>query len=144
MVAKSLWTTCVGCLITLFAGASLASGAIDLVENVSSGEVTTTGGAFVVRWKTNPSPMPTNEMFDLLVEVRPRDGGKLDAIWLRADAQMPEHNHGMNTQPRTEPLGNGIFAVKGLIFHMSGNWDLVFDVALGAVHEQAMVHLALE
>lgn len=50
------------------------------------------------------------------------------ALLLKADASMPEHKHGMNYRPVVSPLGGGQFRVEGMMFHMAGHWQLVFEV----------------
>ena len=52
-------------------------------------------------------------------------------ILKKVDATMPEHRHGMNYQPRISTLGDGRFRVEGLMFHMSGRWQLEFEVQNG-------------
>jgi hypothetical protein len=47
---------------------------------------------------------------------------------LRVDAQMPEHRHGMNYRPRVTPKGDGRYLAEGLLFHMPGRWQFLFDV----------------
>jgi hypothetical protein len=47
---------------------------------------------------------------------------------LRVDAQMPAHRHGMNYRARVAPQGDGRYRAEGLLFHMPGKWQLVFDV----------------
>lgn len=49
----------------------------------------------------------------------------------KADATMPEHRHGMNYRPLITPLGDGRFRVEGMMFHMAGHWELVFEVEAG-------------
>jgi hypothetical protein len=44
------------------------------------------------------------------------------------DATMPEHRHGMNYRPRIVALGDGRFRAEGMMFHMSGRWQLEFEV----------------
>jgi hypothetical protein len=108
-------------------------------------QVVTEHGSFVLKLSTSPSPIPLNDMFDLMVEVKAKPSVKdPNPFWLNADAQMPEHNHGMNTKPRVEDLGKGKFAVRGMLFHMSGKWILLFNVAKGSVHEQARTEIVLE
>jgi len=54
---------------------------------------------------------------------------------LRVDATMPEHRHGMNYRPSVQALGDGVWRVEGLLWHMAGRWELRLDVdAAGAVH----------
>jgi cytochrome c peroxidase len=47
---------------------------------------------------------------------------------LKVDAQMPEHRHGMNYAPSLEKLGPGKWRADGLMFHMPGKWEFVFEV----------------
>ena len=47
---------------------------------------------------------------------------------LRVDAQMPAHRHGMNYRARVSPQGEGRYRAEGLLFHMPGKWQFVFDV----------------
>ena len=43
---------------------------------------------------------------------------------------MPQHRHGFETDPRvTDALGDGLFRVDGVRFHMAGVWQLRVDVA---------------
>jgi hypothetical protein len=47
---------------------------------------------------------------------------------LRVDAQMPAHRHGMNYRARVAPQGDGRYRAEGLLFHMPGKWQFVFDL----------------
>jgi hypothetical protein len=47
------------------------------------------------------------------------------------DATMPEHRHGMNYRPRIVGLGDGRFRAEGMMFHMSGRWQIEFEVQSG-------------
>jgi hypothetical protein len=46
---------------------------------------------------------------------------------LRVDASMPEHRHGMNYRPGVSARADGQFRAEGLMFHMPGRWELVFE-----------------
>ena len=51
---------------------------------------------------------------------------------------MPEHRHGMNYAPTLKPLGPGRWRAEGLMFHMPGKWEFVFEVrAAGATDRMA-------
>ncbi|HEV8109104.1 MAG TPA: cytochrome-c peroxidase, partial [Burkholderiales bacterium] len=41
---------------------------------------------------------------------------------------MPEHRHGMNYAPTVKALAPGRWRAEGLMFHMPGRWELVFEV----------------
>ena len=47
---------------------------------------------------------------------------------LKVDAHMPEHRHGMNYAPEVKPTGPGRWRAEGLMFHMPGKWEFVFEV----------------
>ena len=47
---------------------------------------------------------------------------------VRVDAHMPEHRHGMNYAAQVKPLGPGRWRAEGLMFHMPGKWELVFEI----------------
>jgi hypothetical protein len=107
--------------------------------------IVTDGGTFKLHLRTQPNPLPHNELFELLVDVQPqRELDDPNPLWLNVNATMPGHGHGMNTHGKIEALDSGHFVVRGMLFHMDGEWQLVFDVAKGAVREQAKTLLTLE
>jgi hypothetical protein len=63
---------------------------------------------------------------------------------LRVDAQMPEHRHGMNYRPTVAATGDGRWVVQGMMFHMPGRWQLVFDVERGGRTERLATDILLE
>ncbi len=50
---------------------------------------------------------------------------------LKVDAHMPEHRHGMNYAPAVKTTAPGRWRVEGLMLHMPGRWELVFEVRAG-------------
>jgi cytochrome c peroxidase len=129
--------------------ATLSLCAVLAAQSVSGSDVprplVSDGGTFALTVAPSPSPIPLNEPFELTVSVRLQK--KLEdrnPLWLSADARMPSHEHGMNTRPRVEDLGEGKFQVRGLLFHMAGEWEISFDVARGRVHEHATLRMEIE
>jgi len=57
---------------------------------------------------------------------------------LRVDARMPAHGHGMNYVAKVKAFGAGRYQADGLLFHMPGRWEFVFDVMVGANHERVV------
>jgi hypothetical protein len=103
------------------------------------------GGTFKLEFLPLATPVPLNELFELEVMVTLlRELDDPNPLWLGVQTSMPGHGHGMNTRARVEPLGDGRFVVRGLLLHMSGQWDFTFDVAKGRVHETATVRFELE
>ena len=50
---------------------------------------------------------------------------------LKVNASMPEHGHGMNYAPVVTKVGPGRWRADGLMFHMPGKWELVFELRAG-------------
>ena len=67
------------------------------------------------------------EFFALEVAACAKPGNALPEE-LKVDAQMPEHRHGMNYAPAVRRLAPGRWLAEGLMFHMPGRWQLVFEL----------------
>jgi len=79
-----------------------------------------------------------------LVEVQLCDGaGPSPATLSRIDATMPAHRHGMNYRPRIRQVGAGRFRVEGMMFHMSGDWRLEFELTAGTEVQRLFHDLAI-
>ena len=63
-----------------------------------------------------------------VLEVQLCSAAAATAHLAKVDASMPEHRHGMNYRPRIVALGGGRFRAEGMMFHMSGRWQLEFGV----------------
>jgi hypothetical protein len=86
------------------------------------------GKGYVVAFRTVPDPIAVGEHFALDFAVCPRAQGEAPRS-VRIDASMPEHRHGMNYRPVVTARSAGAYRADGLMFHMPGRWDLVFDIA---------------
>ena len=82
-----------------------------------------TDGAVTLAWRAVPRDIAVGRPFALQLKLCPADA-QLSAV----DATMPEHRHGMNYKPSLKPLGRGRWRAEGLLWHMSGRWELRFDV----------------
>lgn len=88
-------------------------------------------GPVQARWSTEPARVQVGEPFVMQVALCPAA-----AQLLRVDATMPEHRHGMNYQPTIKALGNGLWQVEGMVWHMAGRWELKLETELnGAPHK---------
>ncbi len=70
--------------------------------------------------------------FTIEFELCPHGDAKAPSE-IRVDAQMPQHKHGMNYRPSVKALGQGLYRAEGLMFHMPGRWELVFELRDGQV-----------
>jgi len=98
---------------------------------------------YVVAFRPSPAPIAVGRAFALDAEVCPKTGTPPPS-GLRVDAHMPDHRHGMNYRPTVAAGGGGRFRAEGLLFHMPGRWQLLFDVEAGSAIERAIRDLSLE
>jgi cytochrome c peroxidase len=95
---------------------------------------------FVLAYKAEPIEVAKH--FSLDVEVCPKPGEPVPEA-LKVDAHMPEHRHGMNYAPTLKPLGSGRWRAEGLMLHMPGRWELLFEVHAGGVTDRLSGPVAL-
>lgn len=85
---------------------------------------TIVGEGVQAAWRVvDAATIPAAQPFALIVRVCPAD-----AVLVAVDATMPAHRHGMNYRPSLLPLGDGRWRAEGLLFHMSGAWELRLDL----------------
>jgi hypothetical protein len=78
-------------------------------------------------YRTQPARISVGEHFALDFSVCAKDGRPLPST-AKVDAWMPAHKHGMNYKAEVSALGGGKFRAVGLMFHMPGLWQLLFDL----------------
>jgi hypothetical protein len=88
-----------------------------------------------------PSKIGVGEFFTLELSACAKKG-EVRAIGV--DAAMPEHRHGMNYKPAVTRAGAGKFSAAGLMFHMPGRWQLVFDVDFTEGRERMVYDMLIE
>ena len=79
-------------------------------------------GNVQAQWRAIPA-ITVGKPFALDITMCP-----MSAELLRVDATMPDHRHGMNYRPSLTPLGPGRWRAEGLLWHMSGRWELRMDL----------------
>lgn len=127
---RRLCATLALCLIALGAHAACPPGATD-GATVRKGELVLAYRPLTGTGKdAQPGRIPLARHFALEVQLCERDGASVARL-LKADATMPAHRHGMNYRPVIQPLESGRFRVAGMMLHMAGHWELVFDVDTG-------------
>ncbi|MCL4798387.1 MAG: hypothetical protein KJ025_02300 [Burkholderiales bacterium] len=98
---------------------------------------------YVVAFRPAPAPIAVGRAFALDAEVCPKRAAPRPT-GLRVDAHMPEHRHGMNYRATVASAGGARYRAEGLLFHMPGRWQIVFDVEAGAEVERAVRDVPLE
>ena len=79
-------------------------------------------------YRTDPASIAVGKPFAVDLVVCPKEAAAtIDE--LRVDAHMPEHRHGMNYKASVKPQGTvGRYRAEGLMFHMPGKWEFLFDI----------------
>lgn len=145
-------------LVALLVGTGLASGALPagrgLVGTSAAAppcEAPLSFGApgrlessdVVVLFRTVPSPIEIGQHFTVEALVCPTPPIGVAAGFM-VDARMPEHRHGMNYRARVFRKPDGLYVAEGLLFHMPGLWQLMFDVERGGRMERLTADIDLE
>ncbi|MDF3073087.1 MAG: hypothetical protein K0S54_754 [Alphaproteobacteria bacterium] len=81
---------------------------------------------FALAWRFVPAQPKIGEFFAVEFAVCNRAGSATPET-LRVDATMPAHRHGMNFQPKIAAIGPNTYRAEGMMFHMPGKWQLVFE-----------------
>ena len=103
------------------------AGAQTCGETLGAGAQRIDSAQFQLAYKPTPAPIPVGKHFAIDVLLCPKGNAALPAE-LRVDATMPEHKHGMNYRPSVKALAPGQYRAEGLMFHMPGRWELVFEL----------------
>jgi YtkA-like len=77
-----------------------------------------------------PAQAPTiNQMHSWKVKLATADGMPVHGAKFVVDGGMPQHGHGLPTQPRvTREVEDGIYALDGMKFSMTGWWEVKLDI----------------
>jgi hypothetical protein len=99
--------------------------------------------SYVLGYRTVPPKIEIGKHFSVEAVVCPKGNAALPRS-LAVDAQMPEHRHGMNYRAKVSPQGEGRFRADGLMFHMPGRWQFVFEVEGAARRERLTRDVVVE
>jgi len=100
-------------------------------------------GRYSVGFRTHPEKIAVGKHFSVELTVCPKGGAQL-AEHLRVDAHMPDHKHGMNYKAEVSPVSEGRYRANGLMFHMPGRWEFIFDVRAGGKTDRLTQSVVLE
>ena len=107
------------------------------------GPRTSAGGLYTATLQPAESLRP-RKLQSIQVTLKDAQGPAVDGAAIKVDGGMPQHGHGLPTQPRvTKALGNGVYVIDGVRFNMGGWWELRLAVAGNAGTDTVTFNLAL-
>lgn len=105
----------------------------------------TQNGLFEVAYEPTDNTIPINELHTWTLIVTTPEGQTVDDAQITVDGDMPQHGHGLATQPQvTQYLGDGKYLVEGLKFQMGGWWVMDFTINANGQTDTAQFNLVLK
>jgi hypothetical protein len=102
-------------------------------------------GLFRGTWVSQLEPININQIHSWILHIETPDGQPLDSAQITVDGGMPQHGHGLPTQPQvTEYLGNGDYRVDGMKFQMTGWWVVNFHITADDKSDTLQFNLLLK
>jgi len=123
--------------------AALAAAAPALAQECNAPGSRIESDRVVIIYRTAPPKIAVGKHFAVEALVCPKGTGG-PPTGLRVDAAMPEHRHGMNYRARVLPQGEGRYRAEGLLFHMPGRWQFLFDVDRAGGSERLAAEIVVE
>jgi hypothetical protein len=118
-------------------------------SSVASAACELTGGQkvesdrYVMGYRTKPAKLAVGQHFSVELAVCAKEGQPAPEA-VRVDGFMPDHNHGMNYRPTVKALKPGFYQADGMMFHMPGRWDFIFEVRAGGKSERITHSVVLQ
>lgn len=107
-------------------------------------ERTTLDRRYSVQVKPVAEPVLLGKLHAWEVSVKQPSGLPVTGARFVVDGGMPQHHHGLPTQPRvTQELGEGRYLLEGVKFSMSGWWELKFNIDAAPGPDQVTFNLVL-
>jgi hypothetical protein len=89
-------------------------------------------------------PLRLRRLQTVPVLITDARGVPVENAVMAVDGGMPEHGHGLPTQPRvTHALGGGRYEIEGLRFNMGGWWELKLAINSAAGTDRVTFNLSL-
>lgn len=99
---------------------------------------------FEVRFTSRLDPIAISTMHAWTLHIRDRSGKPVTDAAVEVEGGMPDHDHGLPTQPRvTQNLGGGDYLLEGMKFHMGGWWQVTLRVRQGETSDLVTFDLNL-
>lgn len=83
-----------------------------------------------------------NDLHSWIATITSADGEPVEKATLTIDGGMPQHGHGLPTNPlMTESLGEGHYKIEGVRFNMRGWWEFKLAITAGKISDTVTFNL---
>ena len=96
---------------------------------------------FNVMYKSTSGQIRINRIHSWELMVKDADGQPVNNAKITVVGDMPEHGHGLPTQPEVTMVGGGIYRVDGMKFTMPGWWIVTVSVMAEEKHDNVSFNL---
>src|SRR5690349_296979 len=115
-------------------------------DNLNTDEVRMSEhGSYQVSYVPELKPVPINQIQTWTIRVTDPSGQPVENASITVDGGMPQHGHGLPTVPKvTDYLGDALYRVEGMKFHMSGWWVVKFTINYNGTTDTVTFNLMLK
>ena len=102
----------------------------------------TANNTFNVMYKSTSGHIRINRIHSWELTIKDADGQPVNDAMVTVVGDMPEHGHGLPTQPEITKIGTGgLYRVDGMKFTMPGWWVVTVSVMVNGVHDSVSFNL---
>ncbi len=102
----------------------------------------TANDAFSVMYKSIGGQIRTNRIHSWELTIKDAAGTEVNNATVTVVGDMPEHGHGLPTQPEVTAMGaGGMYRIDGMKFQMPGWWIVTISVMANGVHDNVSFNL---
>jgi hypothetical protein len=100
---------------------------------------------FKVSYASETVPIPVGRIITWKLSVETADGRPVKNAEITVNGDMPEHGHGLPTQPEVvKGMGDSNYIVQGLKFSMPGWWVMTFKVKTQDMDDTVTFNLVVQ
>ncbi len=102
-------------------------------------------GDLSVSYSPEPDTIPVGKVHAWTLNIKDAQGKPLEDAEISVEGWMPEHGHGMQTQPEaTMSLEKGSYLIEGMHFSMPGFWTVTFMIQNENISDSVVFMLDLK
>ncbi|MGH1537173.1 MAG: FixH family protein [Gammaproteobacteria bacterium] len=89
-------------------------------------------------------PIEINNLHAWKIFIKNKDGKDIPNAEIHVVGGMPDHNHGLPTQPQiTKSFGDGCYLLEGMKFQMPGWWTVTLTITNEDITDTVTFNLKL-